>query len=228
MRNAALGWRTHTGWAVLVAVGGTATNPRVLARERVQLVDEPLPRMAYHAIEAGDLSPKEGKALVAKVRRAATTAATKAMKAAMKDHRAEAVGVVAKVRNIPDDFERILAAHALLHAAEGALYEEALVDAAARAGVDALLVEEGTIRISAALDALGRQLGPPWQKDHKLAAAAALDASRAVAQRDQVSTSPPWPRSTEPGNTRSLHGRSSSTAKFGEVGESQPGTMLGS
>jgi hypothetical protein len=32
----------------------------------VQLVDEPLPRMAYHAIEADDLSPKDGKALIGK------------------------------------------------------------------------------------------------------------------------------------------------------------------
>jgi hypothetical protein len=170
----ALGWRSHSGWAVLVAVDGTPTKPQVLARERVQLVDEPLPRMAYHAIEAWDLSLKEGKALVAKVRRAATTAATKAMKAAVKEHGAEAVGVVGKIRKIPDDFERILAAHSLLHAAEGALYEEALIDAAGRAGIEAMLVEEQTIRIPNALETARRKLGSPWQKDHKLAAAAAL------------------------------------------------------
>jgi hypothetical protein len=174
MSGVALGWRAHSGWAVLVAVAGTTANPRVLARERVQLVDEPLPRMAYHAIEAWDLSLTEGKALVAKVRRTATTAAAKAMKTAAKEHRADAVGVVGKVRNIPDDFERILAAHALLHAAEGALYEEALVDAAERAGLTATLVEEGTIRIPASLDTARKTLGSPWQKDHKLAASAAL------------------------------------------------------
>jgi hypothetical protein len=178
MTGVALGWRAHSGWAVLVTVTGTPTNPRVLARERVQLVDEPLPRMAYHAIEAWDLSLKEGKALVAKVRRAATTAATKAVKAAVKEHDAGAVGVVGKIRNIPDDFERILAAHALLHAAEGALYEEALVDAAGRAGIEAMLVEEATLRIPTALDAVRKTLGSPWQKDHKLAAAAALVALR--------------------------------------------------
>jgi hypothetical protein len=96
------------------------------------------------------------------------------MKAAAKEHRADAVGVVGKVRNIPDELERILAAHALLHAAEGALYEEALVEAAERAGLTATLVEEGTIRIPASLDAARKTLGAPWQKDHKLAAAAAL------------------------------------------------------
>jgi hypothetical protein len=174
MTGVALGWRSHSGWAVLVAVAGTPTSPNILARERVQLVDESLPRMAYHAIEAWDLSLKEGKALVAKVRRAATTAATKAMKSAVTEHDAEAVGVVGKIRNIPDDFERILAAHSLLHAAEGALYEEALLDAAARAGIEGTLVEEQSIRIPNALEAARKTLGSPWQKDHKLAAAAAL------------------------------------------------------
>jgi hypothetical protein len=130
--------------------------------------------MAYHAIEAYDLSLKDGKALVAKVRRTATTAATKAMKAVAKELGSGAVGVVGKVRNVPEDLERILAAHALLHAAEGALYEEALLDAATRAGLSALLVEERTIEIPAALDRIGKQLGPPWQKDHKLAASAGL------------------------------------------------------
>ncbi len=179
MTVTALGWRTHSGWAVLVAVTGTPRSPKVLARERVQLVDEPLPRMAYHAIEAYDLSLREGKALIAKVRRAATTAATKTIKAAVKEHGVDAVGVVGKVRNVPDDLERILAAHALLHAAEGALYEEALVDAAGRAGIDAMLVEERTIEIPGALDAIGKSLGPPWQKDHKLAATAAFLAAAA-------------------------------------------------
>ena len=150
----------------------------ILARERVQLIDEPLPRMAYHAIEAYELSLRDGKALIGKVRRAATAAATKATKRAAKDFDIETVAVVGKVRNVPDDLRRILAAHALLHAAEGALYEEVLLDAAARANLPAVLVEERSIDIGAAIDAAAKSMGPPWQKDHKLAASAALDAVR--------------------------------------------------
>jgi hypothetical protein len=178
MTGAALGWRSHSGWAVLVAIAGTPGKPRVLARERVQLVDEPLPRMTYHAIEQYELSLRDGKALIGKVRRAATTAAVKAMKAAARARDTEAVGVVGKVRNVPDDLARILASHSLLHAAEGALYEEVLIDAAAKAGLPAVLVEERTIDIPHALEVAGKALGPPWQKDHKLAAAAALIATR--------------------------------------------------
>jgi hypothetical protein len=158
----------------MVVAAGTTAAPRILARERVQLVDEPLPRMAYHAIEADELSLRDGKVLIGKVRRAATTAATKATKKAAKDFDLETVAVVGKVRNVPDDLQRILAVHALLHAAEGALYEEVLLDAAARADLPAVLVEERAIEISTALDAAGKELGPPWQKDHKLAASAAL------------------------------------------------------
>jgi hypothetical protein len=165
-----LGWRCHSGWAVMVVAAGTPAAPRILARERVQLVDEPLPRMPYHAIQAWELSTGDGKTLIGKVRRAAT----KVTKKAVKDFDLETVAVVGKVRNVPDDLQRILAAHALLHAAEGALYEEVLLDAAARADLPAVLVEERAIEISAALDAAGKKLGPPWQKDHKLAASAAL------------------------------------------------------
>jgi len=174
MSGVRLGWRCHSGWAVLVVAEGTPASPRILTRERVGLVDEPLPRMAYHAIQADELSLRDGTALITKVRRAATTAATKATKKAAKEFGADAVGVVGKVRNIPDDLQRILAAHALLHAAEGALYEEVVLEAAARAKLPAVLVEERAIDISAALDVAGKQLGPPWQKDHKLAATAAL------------------------------------------------------
>jgi len=150
MSGVRLGWRCHSGWAVMVVVSGTPGAPRILARDRVQLVDEPLPRMPYHAIEASELSPRDAKALIGKVRRAATSAATKATKKAAKAFDIESVAVVGKVRNVPDDLERILAAHSFLHAAEGALYEEAVLDAAARAELAATIVEERSIEIGRA------------------------------------------------------------------------------
>ena len=74
--------------------------------------------------------------------------------------------------------ERILASHALLHAAEGALFERALVAAAAEIGIPARVSDPDMLEVGDALDALRKTLGPPWQKDHKLAAAAALAALR--------------------------------------------------
>jgi hypothetical protein len=86
----------------------------------------------------------------------------------------DGVGVVAKIRSLPADLERILRAHALLHAAEGDLYEEALTEGALRAGLPVQRVTPTSISLEPKLDAAGRALGPPWQKDHKLAASAAL------------------------------------------------------
>src|SRR6185437_497987 len=88
----------------------------------------------------------------------------------------DVVGVVGRVRAIPDDLEKILASHALLHAAEGDLYERVLIDAASHIGLNALVLEPATIDIPAAVETGGKALGPPWQKDHKLAASVALAA----------------------------------------------------
>ena len=103
-------------------------------------------------------------------------AATATIESAVKQHGIIAIGVVASVRRIPDDLERILRSHALVHAAEGALFEEALLDAAERIGLDCLAVEPKGLRVSDRLDAAGKVLGPPWQKDHKLGGAAGLRA----------------------------------------------------
>ena len=50
----------------------------------------------------------------------------------------------------------------------------ALLEAASHLGLRVSLVDPDQLAISAALDAAGKALGPPWQKDHKLAASAAL------------------------------------------------------
>jgi hypothetical protein len=83
--------------------------------------------------------------------------------------------------------KRVLASHALLHAAEGVLYREVLLDAAAELELQATLVSPASLGTSvqaatgwdgdrqvAWLSALGRAAGPPWQQDHKRAALAAL------------------------------------------------------
>jgi hypothetical protein len=172
--RSALGWRAHSGWAVLVAVRGPASSPLILTRERIDLVDDSLPKQPYHAIIGDELSLHDGSALIARVRRSAIRAAAAATKAAVKQFGVSDVGVVARVRNIPDDLERILSSHALLHAAEGALFEQSLLDAATRAGLACSVMEPNGTQVGDALDAAGKALGPPWQKDHKLAATAAM------------------------------------------------------
>ena len=177
MPKAAIGWRPHTGWAVLVVVRGTATRPTLLERRRVELVHgEQEPRFAYHYAQQQGLPAAEAKKLVARVQRASTKSAVETTRAIVNEFAVDAIGVVGKPRRLPDDLERILASHTLLHAAEGALFEGALVDAAARVGVPATMCDPKRLVVGDALDAMRATLGPPWQRDHKLAAAAAFAA----------------------------------------------------
>jgi hypothetical protein len=50
----ALGWKAHSGWAALVAVGGELRAPRLIERARIALVpeDEPFAKAPYHAGDA--------------------------------------------------------------------------------------------------------------------------------------------------------------------------------
>src|SRR6202166_5474157 len=49
--DAALGFRVHSGWAALVAVAGPLAAPAVLARRRIELIDDASPGGAqpFHA-----------------------------------------------------------------------------------------------------------------------------------------------------------------------------------
>ena len=82
--------------------------------------------------------------------------------------------------------ESILASHALAHAAEGRLYQSALLQGAESRGLDTLAIpkrsiwEQGAEALGIAedelrhwIDELRREVGPPWAQDQKLAALAA-------------------------------------------------------
>jgi len=154
---------------VLVVVSGSASSPVVLDRRRVELIDPPLPRQPYHAVaEAG--FPR---AVIDQVADAARRAASAALSSV---DRADALGVVATERRLPASLDQVLASHALLHAAEGHLFERAVMEAADDAGLPVHVVDPKSVQVSAAVDALGRAIGPPWQKDHKWATTAALTA----------------------------------------------------
>jgi hypothetical protein len=148
----------------------------VLARQQIELVGESVPRQPYHAIAEGGLPMRAGRALIARVEKTSVAAAVTATKLVVREFGIETVGVVARRRNVPDDLAQILASHALLHAAEGQMFELALIESAAKLGLPACVVEPDGLVVSSALEAAGKVLGPPWRKDHKLAAAAALAA----------------------------------------------------
>lgn len=188
----AIGARDHSGWAVLVTVAmtdGTGTV-EVLDRRRVGLVDPDLPRQPYHAAVGTPLD--EAAALIEAVERSARAEAGSALAPLLSDlggegHEVVGMAVAADTSAVPDSLETILGSHPLLHAGEGALYRDALVDAADAAGIPVTRFVTKTVtqdsaaalglapaELTTRLDGQRARLGAPWQKDHKEAAAAAL------------------------------------------------------
>lgn len=90
---------------------------------------------------------------------------------------------------MPTSLAEILAAHSRIHAAEGAFYRDALADACKRIGLRIERMPERDLWVVARnarrcndrelrerLGALGKEIGPPWGEDQKLAALAAFAA----------------------------------------------------
>lgn len=161
------GFRCHSGWAVMVVTDGTLARPLLIDRRRVELVGPGLPRQPYHAV-AEEGAPRS---IISRVEKAANKAISSAL---LSLPELTSVALVAKPRDLPDDLDQILRSHPRLHAAEGWLYERAVLDAATSLDFPVTVIAPDTISISPALEAAGRAAGPPWQKDHKWAAAAAL------------------------------------------------------
>src|SRR5262249_14952144 len=81
------------------------------------------------------------------------------------------------------DLAAVLASHALIHAAEGDLFRDALARAAEACRVPLTRVREKDLLAEAGralhssedalrtrLNAMGKDIGPPWRQDEKLAA----------------------------------------------------------
>jgi hypothetical protein len=188
--DVAIGCRDHSGWAVMVGIGGDPSAPQVVARERVELVDEALPRMAYHAALEVDLD--EAAKLIAEVERSAEAFAERSLATMVEQlhrdgHHVVGVAVAASSSPPPAELAKVLASHSFVHAAEGELYRDALAEASARLGLPltryankhaigeaAAALGVDTEALGARVASLRKVVGPPWQKDHREATAAAL------------------------------------------------------
>ena len=187
---AALGCRAHTGWAALVVVAGGVARPEVVFRGRAELADPRgrVRRNVYHAARALDIAAAA--ALVEGAERIAAERAAAALERTLRAA-AEEGAVVRSCAVVVGAFtgarlESILASHALAHAAEGRLYQRALLQSAESRGLDTFAIakrsiwEQGEAALGVAqdelqrrIDELRREIGPPWAQDQKLAALAA-------------------------------------------------------
>jgi len=174
----------------MVCVVGPARAPRVVGRWHIALAGSATPRTVqpYHA--ARTLPLIEATGVVQRAADHARQLARDAIRRAVRDLEGQ-VAVVAcglgigSTRPAPV-LAVTLASHALVHAAEGLLFREALAAGAVDCGLPVTAVRERDLYLRATttlaislsslrkrLIELGQPIGPPWREDEKLAALAA-------------------------------------------------------
>jgi hypothetical protein len=192
MKRAAFGVQMHSGWGVLVAVSGDANSVEILDRRRIITADSAMPGAIQPYHFAARLALPEQEKHLEHCAEASSRLAAKEMAEVIKEldgRRYRIVGaavLLASGRSLPP-LAKILAAHPLIHTAEGEFFRHAASKACAdlHIPVTAIRVRELDEQANAAFGnavskveekvaKLGSSIGPPWTKDHKTAALAAL------------------------------------------------------
>jgi hypothetical protein len=188
--DAAFGFKAHSGWAALVVLGSCDGNLQVLERRRLELVEEDWAKQPYHAAE--ELEPAEARILVKRGIDAARRIALREVRSAVKRAReygfeVSACGLLVG-SPMPDwSVAEILAVHFRMHKAEGVLFRDVLARAAKSCNLKLVTIPEKSLleyaeatltmnasSLSQQVAALGKSVGPPWGKDQKDAALAAM------------------------------------------------------
>jgi len=192
MKRAAIAVRMHSGWGAFVAVSVTAGKVHLLDRRRMVVVPAGTPGAIQPYHFAKPLELPEAQAFLAKSLAAAEKPARTAIQNVVGELSARQYRVVgaavllASGRPLPV-LSKILAAHPLIHAAEGEFFRGAFRNACEALGISIIGVRERDLaeRFESALGKtatrmwqevsdLGRTVGPPWTQDQKLATLAAL------------------------------------------------------
>src|SRR5215469_16097513 len=176
-----IGVSDHGGWAVLVTVARDGT---LLDRRRVELVDEGLPKLPHHS-EGQGLPLDEAVELVEGVRVSAERHAVVVLDAVTMAV-PRILGVALRIcPQLPPTIAERIKDYRAQNVADWVMYRKALASAAEARGwpvhwydakkvLDAASQALGVENLDAQFLQLRRTVGPPWNKDHKLAMAAAL------------------------------------------------------
>jgi hypothetical protein len=181
----------HSGWGALVAVASDSGRVSVIARERIDVIDETAggKRQPYHFAKTMTLSAAEK--YISRSVEEAEKLACDAIRAVSqdllsRDYRVmRCVVLAASGRELPG-LARILAAHPLIHTAEGELFRGAISKACAILKIAASRVRERDLETQAKsvfgrsaaaavkqIAKMGKSIGPPWTADQKAATLAA-------------------------------------------------------
>jgi hypothetical protein len=187
-QTAAIGFSPHSGWAAMVVLGGTAADPNLLARSRVPLIDDrdPESKQPYHSVEF--LCVEEATGRLDGYMAVATSMAQAALRAQFeelngRDISVKSVGIVDSSSRKQVSLQSILASHALIHAADGDHFRNALHAAAEQCSLQVCRIPARELEAQAGkrlrlpldqildtVNKLGREKGPPWGADQKKAA----------------------------------------------------------
>jgi hypothetical protein len=172
----------------MVVLGGSAAAPQLLARSRVQLIDDhdPESKQPYHAVEF--LCVEEATGRLEGYLEVATRLGQECIRA--QSEQLQGHGILISAVGILDSSSRkqvalpsILASHALIHAAEGDHFRNALFVAAEQCRLQVCRIPARTLdahagkrlrrpvkQILESVNELGLGKGPPWGADQKKAA----------------------------------------------------------
>ena len=184
-----IGVSDHGGWAVLVTVASDGT---LLDRRRVDLVDEGLPKLPHHS-EGQRLPLDEAVELAERVRVSAERHAGLALDAVTMAM-PRILGVTLRnCQHLPPTIAERIKDYRAQNVADWVMYRKALASAAEARGWPVHWYDAKKV-LGAASQALSvenlnahfvhvrRAVGPPWDKDHKLAMAAAIVAAKGLVE----------------------------------------------
>jgi hypothetical protein len=172
----------------MVVLGGTTAAPSLLDRCRVTLIDEcdPDAKQPYHAVEFLCVEEATGRLdgyLAAATRMAQESIAAESKKLKELGIALTSVGILESSSRKNMALASILASHALIHAAEGDHYRNALSAAAEHLRLEVCRLQARALEAHAmqclrlplkslldTVNGLGREVGPPWGADQKKAA----------------------------------------------------------
>lgn len=186
--SASLGLRVKTARAIAVSMTGTADGPQILERRELQLFDDAVPdsKRPFHV--GLDLPKAEADPRIRRASEAIYAVALQAVRELVNalghgGFSCRGVGLV--VGSITDP-ATLGNPHVRAHAAEGALFREALEDAAQTCGLSTFVLVERTAYVEAGerlgesperlklkAKQWGAAVGKPWRADEKTAALAA-------------------------------------------------------
>jgi len=191
MKTAAVGLRVHSGWTSLVVVALEKEKPIILARQRPHLVQtfSYTFRQPYHT--AATMSLGEAEEFLDGQRKESRRLACKTLRAAQHDVAQQGYTVTraalltASAQPLPE-LAKILAAHSLIHTADGEFFRDALFQACKACKMTVTRIKERELLTASTsrlrrkapvlgkfLTKLGKPLGTPWSQDEKFASLAA-------------------------------------------------------